>query len=200
MEDICRGCFYAARLSEMWVCDYLSKTGHRRPCLPGKGCTARIEVEQDRKRAWKGRSVMKKRTWDAERARALYDEGWTDARISAEVGVKPSAVAFWRRGLKLPANSEHRPPPETGAESVPEKQPPAALRPEAAPAGENSPLTLRALTGPVSFSVELHGCALTLRAPDLEGAVWMHKYAGQLLKELPAKLEKGVSPYRQNSK
>lgn len=177
MKNSCKGCYYGTHTGELWVCDYILMTGHRRPCPPGEGCTVRIEAAQDRKRAWKERNTMSKRTWDTGRARKLYDDGWSDARIAAELGTKPNAVAFWRRGLKLPANSERHPPPGPGA--APEGKPPQVLR---------------VLNGPVSFTVELRGCSLTLRAPDLEGARWIHKYAGQLLEEIPVRLEKGVAP------
>ena len=48
---------YAALLSGAWCCDYLSVTGHRRPCPPGEGCTVRKEGGLTKK----GSAFMKRR-------------------------------------------------------------------------------------------------------------------------------------------
>ena len=41
----CKGCMYQGHLytsdKELRTCDYLLITGHRRPCPPGAGCTAK---------------------------------------------------------------------------------------------------------------------------------------------------------------
>lgn len=129
---------------------------------------------------------MKRREWDTEKAKALYDQKLSDAEIAGEVGATASAVAYWRRGLGLPANLERHPPPQEDPE------------PEAAPlpSPPSQSLTLLARKGPVELSVEMGGRAFTLRAPDLEGAAWIHEYAGRLLGDMgriAAKLEEGTS-------
>lgn len=180
----CKGCAYAVYLSGAWCCDYLQIAGHRRPCPPGEGCTVRKAANLTKK----GSAFMKRRGWDTEKAKTLYDQKLSDAEIAGEVGTTASAVAYWRRGLGLSANQELRPPPLE------------ALGPKSAPPPPVSPpsrtLALPARKGPVELSVEMGGRAFTLRAPDLEGAAWIHEYAGRLLGDmgrLAAKLEEGAS-------
>lgn len=168
----CKGCAYAALLSGMWCCDYLSMTGHRRPCPPGEGCTVRKEGDLTKK----GSAFMKRRGWDTAEAKALYDQKLSDTEIAGKVGTTASAVAFWRRGLGLPANPGRHPPPQEGPEPNVTPPPPASPPPR--------PLALPSVKGPVELSVELDGRAFALRAPDLEGAAWIHSYAGQLLEDM----------------
>lgn len=179
---ICKGCAYAVCLSGAWCCDYLQITGHCRPCPPGEDCTARKEADLTKK----GSAFMKRRGWDTERARTLYDEKLSDAEIAGKVGATTSAVAYWRRNLGLPANPERRPPP-VPENSVPNAPPPAVPPPR--------PLALPAMNGPVELSVEMDGHAFALRAPDLEGAERIYEYAGLLLKDISqaaAKLKEGT--------
>ncbi|WP_297301122.1 hypothetical protein [uncultured Oscillibacter sp.] len=169
----CKGCAYAALLSGAWCCDYLSMTGHRRPCPPGEGCTVRKEGYLTKR----GSAFMKRRGWDTEKAKALYDQKLSDAEIAGRVGTTASAVAFWRRGLGLPANQGQRPPsrpenPESKAASPPPVSPPLRT------------LALPSTKGPVEMLVEMDGHAFALRAPDLEGAERIYEYAGQLLKDM----------------
>lgn len=177
----CKGCAYAAQLSGAWCCDYLQITGHCRPCPPGDACTVRKEADLTKK----GSAFMKRRGWDTEEARTLYDEKLSDAEIAGKVGATTSAVAYWRRSLGLPANPERRPPP------APED--PAPNAPPLAPPPR--PLALPAMKGPIELSVELDGHAFALRAPDLEGAAQIYEYAGRLLedvKQAAAKLKEGT--------
>ena len=178
----CKGCVYAVYLSGAWCCDYLQIVGHRRPCPPGEDCTVRKAANLTKK----GSAFMKRREWDTEKAKALYDQKLSDAEIAGEIGATASAVAYWRRGLGLPANLERHPPPQEDPEpkAVPLPSPPSRT------------LTLPARKGPVELSVELDGRAFTLRTPDLEGAAWIHEYAGRLLGDMgriAAKLEEGTS-------
>lgn len=168
----CEGCVYAVLLSGAWCCDYLLMTGHRRPCPPGEDCTVRKEGDYTKK----GSAFMKRREWDTDKAKALYDQKLSDAEIAGRVGTTASAVAYWRRGLGLPANPGQHPPPQE------EPEPKVIPPPPAAP--PSRPLALPSVKGPVELSVELDGRAFALRAPDLEGAAWIHEYAGRLLEEL----------------
>lgn len=206
----CKGCAYAAYLGGEWYCDYLSVTGHRRPCPPGEGCTVRKEGDLTKK----GSAFMKRRGWDTEKAKALYDQKLSDAEIAGEVGTTASAVAFWQRGLGLPANPGQRPPPREkplskAAPPLPVSPPPRplALSTNGAPAGTRrsgsggerrkewsgrSPRRkagpeqsgISSDEGPVELSVELDGRAFALRAPDLEGAERIYEYAGRLLEDM----------------
>lgn len=121
----CEGCFYAVLLSGAWCCDYLLMTGRRRPCPPGEGCTVREKADLTKK----GSAFMKRREWDTEKAKALYDQKLSDAEIAGRVGTTASAVACWRRGLGLPANPGQHPPPQEEPEpkEIPPLPPP--LRP-----------------------------------------------------------------------
>lgn len=173
----CKGCAYAVFIGKMWCCDYLLLPGHRRPCPPGKSCTVRKKASLTKK--WS--TFMAKRKWDTEKAAALYAQGWPDGRIAAEVGVPASAVAFWRRGQNLPPNKEGPSLPK----AVPETAVPETEVPETAPETEKAePGKTPALTGPLSLSVELNGCAFSLRAPDAESAARIYEYAGRLLGDL----------------
>ena len=92
---------------------------------------------------------MKRREWDTEKAKALYDQKLSDAEIAGRVGATASAVAYWRRGLGLPANQELRPPP---LEALgPKSAPPPPVSPP------SRPLALPAMKEPVELSVELDG-------------------------------------------
>ena len=177
----CKGCAYAVYLSGAWCCDYLQIAGHRRPCPPGEDCTVREAANLTKK----GSAFMKRREWDTEKAKTLYDQKLTDTEIAGEVGATASAVAYWRRGLGLPANLERHPPPQ-------DPEPKAAPF----PFPPSQPLALLTKKGPVELSVEMDGRAFTLRAPDLEGAAWIHEYAGRLLGDMgriAAELEEGAS-------
>lgn len=177
----CKGCAYAVCLSGAWCCDYLSITGHCRPCPPGEGCTVRKAAEMDPKRKWKGDIPVKGQTWDTEKARALYEQDWSDARIAKEVGTTAASVARWRKELGLPSLIERR---GVCAEKSPSPSPPSR------------PLALPAVKGPVELSIEMDGHAFALRAPDLEGAARIHEYAGRLLKDMgqaAARLTEGIN-------
>lgn len=130
---------------------------------------------------------MKRREWDTEKAKTLYDQKLSDAEIAGRVGATASAVAYWRRGLGLLANQELRPPPLEALGSKPAPPPPVSP--------PSRPLALPAMKGPVELSVEMDGHAFALRAPDLEGAAQSYEYAGRLLedvKQAAAKLKEGT--------
>lgn len=78
----CKGCVYAALLSGAWCCDYLGVTGHRRPCPPGEGCTVRKEGGFTKK----GSAFMRRRVWDTEEAKVLYDQKLSDAEAEGGNG------------------------------------------------------------------------------------------------------------------
>lgn len=42
----CTNCRYHANVSGTVCCDYLYKTGHRRPCPPGDECTVSIPMRR----------------------------------------------------------------------------------------------------------------------------------------------------------
>ena len=42
VKNHCKGCIYSCLLWADWYsCDYIFKTGKRRPCPPGEGCTVK---------------------------------------------------------------------------------------------------------------------------------------------------------------
>ena len=172
----CKGCAYAVRLSSAWCCDYLLMTGHCRPCPPGEGCTVRKEDDLTKK----GSVFMKQREWDTERAKALYDQKLSDAEIAGKVGATASTVAFWRRGLGLPANPGRYPSlqeePETKAASTPPASP-MLERPE----NEETPVEL-------SVKLDDGRFEFSIKAPSPEGARQIYQFAGKLLEEMGVKL------------
>lgn len=105
---------------------------------------------------------MKRREWNTDKAKTLYDEKMSDAEIAGRVGTTASAVAYWRRGLGLPANPGQHPPPQEEPEPKVIPPPPASH--------PSRPLALPSVKGPLELSVELDGRAFALRAPDLDGA------------------------------
>lgn len=166
---------------------------------------------------------MKRRGWDTEKAKVLYDQNLSDAEIAGRVRTTASAVACWRRGLGLPANPGQRPPPQEEAAPVPSPPSTPPPRPLVLPAkgvpatnqrsvcggerrkewsgrsprrqAEAEQRGISSDEGPVELSVELDGCSFALRAPDLEGAAWIHAYAGRLLEDMSqiaVKLKEGT--------
>lgn len=71
-RDPCAGCVYQTLVGGYLICDYISITGHRRPCPFGAGCIVKQTKE--------GEPVSKR--WDVETALKLYEEGKTDPEIA----------------------------------------------------------------------------------------------------------------------
>ena len=118
---------------------------------------------------------MKKISWDTEAARAMYDAGKSDREIAEALGISRNTVYHWRFIQNLPPNTRKAGRPK---ETEPKASPPR-------------PLALPVAKGPMKMDVR----AFALRAPDLEGAAWIHEYAGQLLKDvgrIAAKLKEGT--------
>ena len=42
MANNCATCFFHGKCGGMICCNYLDKTGQRRPCPPGDGCTVKV--------------------------------------------------------------------------------------------------------------------------------------------------------------
>ena len=94
----CQNCKFVTR--EGW-CDYIGWNGHRRPCKPGTGCTARVLVEGERHR--KG--------WvDRDRLAELYKQGLTDREIAEQTPCGIATVVRWRVRGELPPNKKARNP------------------------------------------------------------------------------------------
>ena len=57
-DDYCKCChFVVAMATGVFMCSYLEKTGERRPCPAGTGCTVRVV---DRRKKYKKRSKHRK--------------------------------------------------------------------------------------------------------------------------------------------
>lgn len=41
-KDNCGDCQYRGKVGGMPCCDYFLRTGNRRPCPPGEGCTVKV--------------------------------------------------------------------------------------------------------------------------------------------------------------
>lgn len=78
----CQGCRHLVRCDSNGSCNYIFNMGHRRPCPPGEGCTAKeLDVPANRIPA------KPRRKYDVKRLKELYQSGmrWDD--IAAEMGV-----------------------------------------------------------------------------------------------------------------
>lgn len=126
----------------------------------------------------KGGAFMKRREWDTEKTKALYDQKLSDAEIAGRVGTTASAVAYWRRGLGLPANlGQHSPPQE---EPEPKVLPPPPASPP------SRPLALPTDRDPVELSIRLDDgkWEISIRAPNLKGVRDIYALAGLVLENM----------------
>lgn len=122
-KDPCAGCVYQVKTGGCLVCDYISITGHRRPCPFGAGCTVK-ETE------------VTVRNWNKAEAFDLYQAGARDEEIAAEVGVHRQTVRRWRMEHDLPPNLPAPQTPPAAPESPPTPNP--APEPEAAEVQDGS--------------------------------------------------------------
>lgn len=72
------------------MCGYMSYTGELRGCDPGPGCKRYIKW---RTRYKKGKSP----TWDVDKGKKLWQEGYSDSQIGKQLGVSRGAVAGYRQ-------------------------------------------------------------------------------------------------------
>lgn len=180
-KDYCKGCVYRTYAGGEPICGYILVERHRRPCPPGEGCTAKVVGGKNTK--------MKRRTWDENRARQLYEEGKSDVDIADMVGATASAIAAWRRLNRLTSQS---PPGRKSSAPAPVKEslaPIAVPSPEPKPAAdisveedrpvaEKKPIStkerrIKQPDGPVELALSIAGCTCELTAPDIASAVWM---------------------------
>ena len=88
-------CIYKGVVGTTPCCNYVFMTDHLRPCPPGSGCTVYDPGK-------------KKKKFPEGRAMRLYEEGWTDAEIAADVGLAASTFGTWRRRTGRPPNKRDR--------------------------------------------------------------------------------------------
>lgn len=50
-KDNCSNCFYRGKAGSLPCCDFFLKTGQRRPCPGGEGCTVKVPRKVNRKKA-----------------------------------------------------------------------------------------------------------------------------------------------------
>lgn len=197
-KDYCKGCVYRTYAGAEPICGYILVERHRRPCPPGEGCTAKVVGGKNTK--------MKRRTWDENRARQLYEEGKSDVDIADMVGATASAIAAWRSRNRLtsqnpPGRRSSAPAPIDAPAPTPVKvplapiaAPPPEPKPVAGiPAEENRPVAeKKPLPGkesrikqpdwPVELALSIAVCACELTAPDIASAVWMAEHLCDSLK------------------
>ena len=114
---------------------------------------------------------MKRRTWDEDRARQLYEEGKSDIDIADLVGASAGAITAWRYRNHLRSKN----PPVHRAPVPQNPAPPAMEEPspkEETPAVMELPNTPQP-HGPVDLSISIAGCTCSLAAPDQASAVWI---------------------------
>lgn len=121
---------------------------------------------------------MKRRGWNTAEAKALYDQKLSDAEISGKVGTTASAVAYWQRGLGLPANQGHHPPPRPETPNLKRYLPPVSPPPR--------PLALPADRDPVELSIRLDDgkWEFSIKAPNLKGVRDIYALAGLVLENM----------------
>lgn len=121
MPSECRGCDYVFHpLCDVYYCQYIVKTGHRRPCKAGKGCTVRktdglVEipfviklppVKRERRHA--------EPKWHRAAAE-MYAEGKSDGEIGRALEMPPKTIQSWRKRTGRPAIAKGgRPKGEAG--------------------------------------------------------------------------------------
>lgn len=177
--DPCKGCIYQIKFGGYWLCDYITITGHRRPCPFGAGCTVK-EAE----------GGMKK--WDESKAYELYQAGASDLEIAHEVGMKPSTICKWRRGKELPAHKGERPslPADSSPSPAPDLPAPAEAErpaPQIAELQEVAPKPERTSPdGPMELHLELGGGWARIRAPNWEQAAQLWAMMNTCIEALEA--------------
>lgn len=103
----CRVCIYRAQGGGGTICAYIGFTGHRRPCLPGDGCTAfRLEPGKTEPKPIK-RTIV-----DVDQIRRLWEQGLTDKEIAGLMGIHSSTVHTYRKQFGLPNRKYCRKPVE----------------------------------------------------------------------------------------
>ena len=86
-------CWYLQRINGYDpMCGYFLTTDTVRGCDPGPGCKRYIP-RVDKVRGYKS----KRMTWDAEKGRKLWEEGYTDAQIAKAVCTRIENVTAFRR-------------------------------------------------------------------------------------------------------
>ena len=197
-KDYCKGCVYRTYAGGEPICGYILVERHRRPCPPGEGCTAKVVGGKNIK--------MKRRTWDENRARQLYEEGKSDVDIADMVGATAGAITAWRRQNRLTSQNPPRcrssaPAPIDAPTPTPAKAPlapsaapppepkPVAVIPveETRPVAEKKPLPakesrIKQPDGPVKLALSVAECTCELTAPDIASAVWMAEHLCDSLK------------------
>lgn len=132
-KDYCRGCVYRTYAGAEPICGYILVERRRRPCPPGEGCTVKVVGGNNKK--------MKRRTWDENRARQLYEEGKSDVDIADMVGATAGEIAAWRSRNRLtsqnpPGRRSSAPAPIDAPTPAPVKE---SLAPIAVPPPEPKP-------------------------------------------------------------
>lgn len=105
--DACAGCLYAKVDGPLSHCEYILKTGRRRPCPAGLECTVYTLKEG-------GIDMPRRASFDKVRARELWDEGKSILEIADMVGCQESSVRSWayRNGLRRQAVDQEGTRPE----------------------------------------------------------------------------------------
>lgn len=92
MEKYCNGCSY---YDDLGYCEYILKTGKRRPCAFGEGCTEHTNPHLYEKK-------VERVKINYLQVKKLFLEGKTDKQIAEIIGNTAKAVTSWRHrnGLK----------------------------------------------------------------------------------------------------
>lgn len=91
------------------TCDYILVTGKRRGCPAGPLCLRYKPVTAKERKVPQLPSTFKKdRSGLFVAFQSLYEEGYSDQEIAADLGVSKETVARWRRSELLPSRETRR--------------------------------------------------------------------------------------------
>lgn len=126
---------------------------------------------------------MRKRSWDTEAARAMYDAGKSDREIAETLGIHRNTVYHWRFVQNLPSNTRKAERPKEAEPKAPPPRPSPLPRPLRLPTNED----------PVDLSIRLDDgrWAFSIRAPDFDGVQAIYALAGTALEDMLRIFESG---------
>ena len=91
------------------TCDYILVTGKRRGCPAGPLCIRYKPVTAKERKVSQLPSTFKKdRSGLFVAFQSLYEEGYSDQEIAADLSVSKETVARWRREERLPSRETRR--------------------------------------------------------------------------------------------
>lgn len=144
-----------------------------------------------------GQSPVRSKTDRRRDRRRGGDDGLGGGLLAAESGPsgKPRAAFTALGGTQIQSGAVSSRLSTVSAPGTPGQWGPAGTRRSPRRQAGTEQSVISSDKGSVELSVELDGKSFALRAPDLEGAAWIHAYAGRLLedmRQIAMKLKEGL--------